>query len=264
MSDSQNLHTDTGPGTFYILRVVIFIAAIIATLFIAWTEPGLLPSGLTEQFNQTVRQQQATQLLAASTTTAQPKQRIGIIAGHTGNDTGAICPKELGGIREVDLNLDAANRVIKALTQEGYDVDLLQEFDQRLNGYRGLALLSIHSDSCEYVNDEATGFKVAGSMLSKYPDESTRLAACIRSHYAETTKLPFHAGSITVNMTEYHAFTTVDPETPAAIIEIGFMNLDNQFLREHMDRIAAGITEGILCYVRNDSIPPDQTPTPTP
>jgi len=65
---------------------------------------------------------------------------------------------------------------------------------------------------------------------------------------------PFHSGSVTNDMTSYHAFEEIDPQTPAAIIEIGFMNLDYGILTQRPDLIARGVTDGILCYVRNETI----------
>ena len=77
------------------------------------------------------------------------------------NDPGAICPD---GLTELSINLAVASIVQQNLNNEGFDVDLLEEFDPTLNGYQALALISIHADSCVYVNDQATGFKVAASM----------------------------------------------------------------------------------------------------
>jgi N-acetylmuramoyl-L-alanine amidase len=158
--------------------------------------------------------------------------------------------------------LDIANRVRESLILEGFDVDLLAEFDPRLTGYRALALVSIHADSCEYINDEATGFKVAAAMSTYYPEQATRLTTCLRVRYAEITNLDFHAGSVTNDMTNYHAFGEINNETPAAIIEIGFMNLDRKILTEQPDLLAQGITAGILCYVRNEDISSQPTPAP--
>ena len=70
------------------------------------------------------------------------------------------------------------------------------------------------------------------------------------NRYGKRTGMSFHAGSITRDMTVYHAFNELDPTTPAAIIEIGFLNLDRDILTNHADLIAQGIAEGILCFVR--------------
>jgi len=64
-------------------------------------------------------------------------------------------------------------------------------------------------------------------------------------------------------MTSYHAFDEIDENTPAAIIETGFLNLDYQFLTKTPGLAAQGIAGGILCYIRNESISPP-TPSPTP
>jgi N-acetylmuramoyl-L-alanine amidase len=166
----------------------------------------------------------------------------------------------LGGFREVDINLNVASLVKEDLVAQGYDVDLLAEFDPRLNDYHALALISIHADSCEYINDQATGFKVSAAMSTKYPEQVTRLTNCLRNRYAAITGLSFHSGSVTADMSEYHAFNEINPDTPAAIIETGFMNLDREILTQHPDVIAQGIASGILCYVRNEDINATQVP----
>lgn len=135
-------------------------------------------------------------------------------------------------------------------------MDLLQEFDTRLNGYRAVALISIHNDSCEYVNEEATGFKVAAASNGYDPNRAMRLTECLRDRYGRLTGLRFHAGSITRDMREYHAFSEIDPGTVAAIIETGFMYRDREYLLNNTDRVAEGIAQGVLCFVYNESIEP--------
>jgi N-acetylmuramoyl-L-alanine amidase len=64
-------------------------------------------------------------------------------------------------------------------------------------------------------------------------------------------------------MTSYHAFDEINEETTAAIIEIGFLNLDRRILTKHPDLIANGIMRGILCFVKNENISSEEeTPTP--
>jgi N-acetylmuramoyl-L-alanine amidase len=247
-------------GMFRQLEIVIVVAFVIATLFTAWTEPGLLPGGLSEKLTSALTFQKLTPAPGVPTTTPRTSPRIGIVAGHSGNDSGAVCSDALGGTREVDLNLNVASLVREKLIAQGYDVDLLAEFDSRLTDYKALALVSIHADSCDYVNDQATGFKVAAAISTMYPEQAQRLTACLRNRYGEATGLPFHSGSVTGDMSNYHAFSEIDPYTPAAIIETGFMNLDHQILTENPDAIANGITSGILCFVRNESVEATQVP----
>jgi N-acetylmuramoyl-L-alanine amidase len=251
---------NTSGGMFRQLEIVIVVAFVIATLFTAWTEPGLLPGGLSEKLTNALLFQKTTPVSGSATTTPRAATRIGIVAGHSGNDSGAVCSEALGGTKEVDINLNVASLVREKLVELGYEVDLLAEFDPRLTDYKAQALVSIHADSCEYINDSASGFKVAAAISTKYPEQAQRLTSCLRNRYATLTGLKFHSGSVTGDMTNYHAFSEIDPNTPAAIIETGFMNLDHQFLTEQPDLIADGITSGILCFVRNESIDATQVP----
>jgi N-acetylmuramoyl-L-alanine amidase len=236
-------------GFFYQTLVIIGAAFLLATLFTAWT-PGKVreqPSG-----------SPASALFAtlpsapgSPTLTPRNKPLIGIVAGHWQNDSGAVCSD---GLQEVDINLKIASMVQKLLVDQGYDVDLLAEFDNRLNGYAANALVSIHADSCDFINNQATGFKVAAAMATKYPEQAARLTACLRSRYGQITGLSLHSTSVTGDMTDYHAFNEIDSNTPAAIIETGFLNLDRQFLTQKPELAAQGIANGVVCYLKNESI----------
>jgi N-acetylmuramoyl-L-alanine amidase len=234
------------------MRIILVAAVVLATLFTAWTPVGLLTSNLTEKIAQALAPRQETGPIATlPTPTPRPDPHIGIVAGHWGNDPGAVCDD---GVTEAQINLNIATLVRQNLIGEGFEVDLLEEFDESLDQYQALALVSIHADSCEYINDQATGFKVAAALASANPDRAARLTACLRSRYAQTTGLPYHSTSITPDMTSYHAFDEINPETTAAIIETGFLNLDRQILTQHPDVVAHGISEGILCYIYNEDI----------
>lgn len=240
----------TGQPVYFL----ILAAFITATLFTAWTEPGLIPGRLAESFSNSLPVIVPTAATNYPTVMPRPSPLVGIVSGHLDNDSGAVCPDELGGVQEKDINLEVASRVQANLQAEGYLVDLLKEFDPRLQNYQAVALVSIHADSCQYINDEATGFKIVPALSTTYTEQAIRLTECIRARYQTATGLKFHPGSVTPDMTSYHAFDEIDPQTPAAIIEIGFMNLDHQILTQRPDLIARGITNGILCYLRNESI----------
>jgi N-acetylmuramoyl-L-alanine amidase len=184
------------------------------------------------------------------TTSTTP--RIGVVAGHWGNDTGAVCPD---GLTEVEINLDVAERVVQTLQALGYQADLLKEFDPRLEGYRADALISIHADSCNaYPNatPPASGFKVASVEDSMVPEAEEQLVACLAQCYAARTGMYFHANSITYDMTRYHTFYEVDGQTPAAIIEIGFMLNDRHVLTQQPDLVAQAIVQGLVCYIEGE------------
>lgn len=258
-------HTKKPPrkGFVFHLEVVFGVAALLATLFTVWT-PGRPtnifsppdPTGI----NQAI-QPSPTFVPGAPTATLPNPNLIGIVAGHWKNDSGAVCPD---GLKEVDLNLNIATLVQKILTEEGYQVDLLQEFDDRLSGYQAAALVSIHNDSCDFINNEATGYKVAAAFATRHPDRAARLTSCLRARYGAITGLPVHSTSVTADMTSYHAFAEIHENTPAAIIEAGFMNLDRTLLTQETEKVAQGIAEGILCYMRNESVSTTPAANPTP
>jgi N-acetylmuramoyl-L-alanine amidase len=173
--------------------------------------------------------------------------KVGVIAGHWKSDAGAVCPD---GLQEVSINLDVASRVVAILQYEGYTAELLDEFSDKLEGYEADALVSIHSDSCNI--PEASGFKVARVAASAIPEEEDRLVACLIREYGQSTGLAFHKDSITYDMTVYHAFHEIDPQTPAAIIELGFMGADRALLTDDAYAVAQGVARGIACFLEGE------------
>ena len=256
-------HSDTGENIYKSIRTILFAAIFAATAFTMWTPENILSNQLLDRMMLAL--QSSTQFAPTSQTmiaTDRPavRSKVGIVAGHWGNDSGAVCQD---GLTEVDVNLNIATLVRQNLMVEGYDVDLLGEYDQRLYQYEAQALVSIHNDSCMYINDEATGFKVAAARSTTNPEIANRLTACLINRYMQITKLSFHANTITPDMSDYHAFGEVSPETPSVIIETGFLNLDRQILTEEPELIAEGVTSGILCFLRNEPISvQDSTLTP--
>lgn len=238
--------------TLGILQAVIIVAIVLATLFTAWTDPGLLPGNVGKNF--TVQQIARATLSADIQTTPTLRSRplIGIVAGHSGHDSGAVCPD---GLTEVSINQQIAAYIQKLLMGKNIDVDILQEFDERLDGYQALAVISIHADSCDFINDQATGFKVAAALSNPHPERAARLTACMRARYSQATGLSLH-NSITNDMTGYHAFDEINSETTAMIIEVGFMNLDKQLLTQKPVIVAQGIADGVLCFINNENVNP--------
>jgi N-acetylmuramoyl-L-alanine amidase len=245
--------------TIRALIIVTLVGFLVATLFTA-SHPGeLLTSDLGDQLGEALSASEPTATAAWPTPTPRPRPRIGIVAGHSGGDgqakdPGAVCPEALGGVHEVDVNTTVAALVQQALVEAGYHVDVLEEFDPALEGYLALALVSIHADSCTYVDENATGFKVAASTFNPHPERTKRLTDCLRDRYQKVTNLPWHQ-SITNDMQYYHAFDEINPDTPAVIIEIGFLNKDNALLTRQPDLVAQGIIAGLMCYLHNEDVP---------
>jgi N-acetylmuramoyl-L-alanine amidase len=177
--------------------------------------------------------------------------RVGLIAGHKGNDSGAVCDD---GLTEAEVNLKVAELTAERLERQGIRVDILDEFDLRMRGYKAAALVSIHADSCQV---ELSGFKVANQDGGSAASE--RLTECLWERYEAATQLDRHVTTITRDMTNYHAFREIAWETPASIIELGFLNADRPIIAGRPELAADGIANGILCFLA-----PAPTPANTP
>ncbi|MBN2471363.1 MAG: N-acetylmuramoyl-L-alanine amidase [Anaerolineae bacterium] len=246
--------------------VVVAAAILIATIFTFWTPASFL----SDETREGLRPAYAT-LSAQSPPTPVPTpvwmRRIGIVSGHWGphpttgrDDPGAVCPD---GFTETEVNRAVAQRVVQLMSGRGYDVDLLDEWDARLDGYQGSVLISIHADSCfEFDQPGATGFKVAppAARTSARADD-LRLQECLIREYGAITGLPLHP-SLTRDMTEYHSFREIANVTPASIIELGFLFEDRDILENRPDLLAEGIVAGLLCFLEN--APPTPLPELTP
>ena len=171
-----------------------------------------------------------------------PPRKIGLIAGHRGSDSGTECQD---GLTEVQITSDLTEQLAEQLRISGIETETLDEFDARLENYSATALISIHIDSCDYINEIATGFKIAGSPFI----DSSKLTICMQEAYSDATELAYHPNSVTPHMSEYHAFRKISPGTQALIIEIGFLNLDRELLTARSDVVLAGLANGISCFM---------------
>jgi N-acetylmuramoyl-L-alanine amidase len=236
--------------------LVVMVGMGLSTVFTLWTPGSFSAATLAGQFANALSPQNASlpSLVTPLPPTPTPPPsapRIGLVSGHRGNDSGAACPD---GLTEAALNYDIAVRAKAGLEASGFQVDILDEFDNRLTGYRAVALVSIHNDSCQYINELATGFKVARALYSQTPERSDQLVACLTDRYQKATNMGFHASSITPDMTQYHGFDELHAATPAAIIETGFMYLDRRILTEEPYRVAQGVIDGIICFARGEPV----------
>jgi N-acetylmuramoyl-L-alanine amidase len=176
-------------------------------------------------------------------------QQIAIISGHAGNDSGAVCEDDTGKlvVSEADINAEVSRLAAERLRRAGADVLILDEYDERLQGLRAEVLVSLHADSCI----DASGYKAAIHTYTAIPETNQRLLDCIDSAYTAATGLAHHPNTVTHNMTEYHAFRRIDPLTPAAIIEMGFLGGDQVLLVNQPEVAAKGVADGILCFLES-------------
>ncbi|MEM9776793.1 MAG: N-acetylmuramoyl-L-alanine amidase [Chloroflexota bacterium] len=172
--------------------------------------------------------------------------RLAIVVGHRGSDPGAVCDD---GLTEVEINENVAVQALAILEEAGYSVSLLSEFDPRLQGFSKDMVVSLHSDSCTPLDPSFTGFKTTVNQSL----EAERLKTCIEENYAQMTGLPIHSATITVDMTQYHAFNKISAESPALLLEMGFMYNDRELLTTYSDIAARGVANGILCFMNGSS-----------
>ena len=240
------------------LQSILITAFLVASLFTLFTPNNLFSGDMLDRVFQAwqANPTQAAPLIVNNVPAETAP--IGIVSGHWKNDSGAVCPD---GLTEEQVNLQIATLVQQKLISEGFKVDLLAEFDERLSQYKGMALISIHADTCEFISNESSGFKVAAAIHSVYPEKANRLVLCLADRYQTTTGLKYWPNSSSDDMTSYHAFDEIHTETTAAIIETGFLNLDRQILTENPDLIAQGIVNGLICFIRNENVT-STTPVP--
>jgi N-acetylmuramoyl-L-alanine amidase len=250
-------------GIVRTFMVVVVAAVLMATIFTWWTPAQFLADNVKQELSIA----QATGAVTAAPTpmpTPNWLRRVGIVSGHRGPqvppDPGAVCPD---GLTEASINFAVAQLVVRNLRAHGYSVDLLDEFDPRLDNYQAAALVSIHANTCQaWPGEVVSGFLIArAAARNTGRGDDDLLVDCVAQYYGNATGLQRREG-LTVDMTDYHTFREIHPLTPASIIELGFMLADRTILTEHQEEMARGITDGVLCFLEPNRLPPTVTPAP--
>lgn len=231
--------------------VVIISTALVATLLMFFVDPGYL-NPLVVQGLQLDREGIASFSLPTPARTPVWMQRIGIISGHRGRDSGAICEDDYGNVllREVDINFAVAQRVVATLQARNYAVDMLDEADPRLENYRAAALVSIHSNTCYDFGEYVSGYIAAISEARPRTGVDAFLRECIAINYGANVPLR-RSFTLTEDLTNYHVWQKIHPLTPGMILEMGYMLADRATLTEDPNLLADAITAGILCFMEN-------------
>jgi N-acetylmuramoyl-L-alanine amidase len=232
--------------------IVVFAAAgLTATIFTWWTPSKFITSNVRDELSVAMATSAAT-LIPTALPTPNWARRIGVVSGHRGpqNDPGAVCPD---GLTEASINENVATMVVQSLRGRGYTVDLLDEFDPRLDNYQAAALLSIHSNTCQDFGELVSGFLISSAAARiSLRGVDDLLVDCVARSYGLASGLERRQG-VTVDMTNYHTFREIHPQTPAAIIELGFMLADRQILTDRTDLLANSITDGLICFLEPGS-----------
>jgi N-acetylmuramoyl-L-alanine amidase len=244
--------------------IVIVAGALIATILSWGTSPNSLSTDLRSEIGRITNPQSAGLIAEVTTPVPTPNYaiRIGIVSGHMGpqNDPGAVCPD---GLTEAEINYAVAERLLYQLAARGYEVDLLEETDRRLADYRATFLISIHANDCRAYTGGASGFLIAKADHRASDGEDTRLVECVGNAYEQMTGLTRRYG-LTRDMEDYHVFNRIHPTTPGAIIELGFLRDDREFLVNNQDLMADAIMAGVDCFLRYENPFANETPTELP
>ncbi|MFP4321004.1 MAG: N-acetylmuramoyl-L-alanine amidase [Anaerolineales bacterium] len=246
------------------LRTVMIILAAAVTvsfIFSYWTPDSFLSDEFVANLQSVNSTQGPPTAVPSPLPTYARTQRIGIVTGHSGPpldptfdvDPGAVCDDNGDGIpelTELEVNTTVSLRVANLLVEAGYEVEMLNEWDPRLDNYRASVLISIHANTCENLGFGATGFNINIGELRRasVQDRDIRLENCLAAEYANATGLPRHFGT-SPDLVDYHAFRKVSLDTPMAIVELGFMAADRQILTQEPDAMAQGVFEGIECFL---------------
>ncbi len=259
-------------GGFIRSFILVFAAAgLMATIFTWWTPPRFINEVVSDQLSLAAIEtrvafdsvQPTSDVTLTPIATPNWALRIGVVSGHRGNDSGAVCPD---GLTEASINFNVATMVVRDLRAIGYTVDLLDEFDPRLNNYQAVALVSIHANSCQDYGYTASGYLIsAAAARPTTRSVDDLLVECVAREYGNAAAIERLPG-VTIDMTDYHAFREIHPQTPAAILELGFMLADRDLLTNQAERLAQGIVQGVLCFVEpaRDVLAPTATPTIAP
>lgn len=250
-------------GTVMTIVVAALAAALTATILSWWTSPASLDPDLRASLS-IANATSDIQALPTAIATPNWLRRIGVVSGHRGpeNDPGAVCQGPNGEVllTENEVNFAIAQRVVQGLRERGYNVDLLDEFDMRLEGYQAAALVSIHANDCStYGGEYPSGFLIAQAETRSEGGDDTRLRECIAQYYGRASGLERRYG-LTRDMTDYHIFREIHPRTPGVILETGFMLADQELLVNNPDRLAQSVIDGVICFLEGEAI--QLTPVP--
>lgn len=201
---------------------------------------------------------------------AAASQRAPVVGLQVGHWQAQLLPEELAvlrsnfgaerdGYRELDANYAVTQAAARALRASGVQVDILPATVPA--DYRADAFVSLHSD--QEVSEHARGYKIAASAMSQNRAGSRSLAADVADEYAAQTGLPRDARrlAVTPDMRYYYAFNStdfkhaIDPATPAAILELGFITDadDRAVIFEQPEAAGQAVAAGILRFLQVDA-----------
>ena len=137
--------------------IVIVASGLMATIFTWWTPNGFISDSARQGLSIAMATDAVTQVPTALPTPNWAR-KIGIVSGHRGNDSGAVCPD---GLTEASINLSVAELVVQNLRGWAIRSICWTSSTRAFNDYQAATLLSIHSNTCQNFGEAVNGFIVA-------------------------------------------------------------------------------------------------------
>ena len=198
--------------------------------------------------------------------------RVGLQVGHWRSNE---LPDELrqlrgstgaaaAGYREYQVNLEVAQRAAGYLRAAGVAVDVLPATVPP--NYYADAFVALHADGNG--SSRMSGFKAATQWREW--EAGIALVEALRAEYGAASGLRWDGDHISSGMRGYYAFSSgrydhaISNYTPAAILEMGYLTnpADRSLMVQQPDRLARGVANGVLRFLR--SIPVGGWPAPPP
>ncbi len=190
--------------------------------------------------------------------------RVGLQVGHWKNEE---LPEELsrligrtgssgGGKTESEVNMAIAEETKKILEEKGIVVDILPATIPPK--YWADVFVAIHADGSE--SSLSRGYKAAAPRRD-FTGKAGKLVEYIEAEYEKATKL-VKDPNVSRNMTGYYAFAwwryehAVQPVTPAAILETGFLTspLDRKVIVNQPKVSGEGLANGIILFLESEKL----------
>ena len=245
--DPDEIEQREGYTIFRGIQSVVSVAILVATLMTLWNPRKVFT---TPKFYDLFQSVLSVETTGNNTFDIINQTQIGVLAGHWQDNPGEVCAD---GIIEADINHAIAEKVKLNLEEKDIKVNLFNEYDLDFLNYEADAFLGIYSGSCLETPLPPSGFKIGTSLTAGNPDLINAFAICLAENYQTYTNLPFTYEVINPDHSSFHIFRDINPNTPAALIEIGALSTDRDLITNRSNTVAEGISAGIVCFIEKSS-----------
>lgn len=182
----------------------------------------------------------------------QTDVQVWIQAGHlnTGDNCDGSLRGETGAQNEVGYNQEVAQAVVTILMDSGVTAKLVDANTNCVPVPSDVAaFVALH---CQSNPPAESGWDIGTMDPSKdgNKDGSQKLVTDISSWYEAAVGMERRGWcQNNPNVQQYYAFSNLPSACACALIEMGNADLDSDFIKGHIDRMAYGIANGVLGYL---------------